>query len=45
MGCLTAFRLASLVIVCVHCIKLEKKILDITELVEHRVFELYDVKK
>jgi hypothetical protein len=45
LGCLTLFLLASLVIVCVNCIKIEKNILEITAIVERRVLELYDVKK
>jgi hypothetical protein len=45
MGCLTALLLVSLVTLCVHCIKLEKSVLDITGMVERRVLELYDVKK
>ena len=45
LGCLTAFMLFSLILISVHCIKMEKSILDITEVVEHRVLEMYDVKK
>jgi hypothetical protein len=44
LGCLTLLLLASLIMLCVQCIKLEKSIFDITDLVERRVFELYDVK-
>jgi hypothetical protein len=45
LGCLTAFLLFSLILICVHCIKMEKSILDITEVVESRVLEMYEVKK
>jgi hypothetical protein len=44
-GCLTALLLISLIMVCVHCIKIEKSIVDITELVERKVLKMYEVKK
>jgi hypothetical protein len=45
LGCLAVFMLFSLIMISIHCIKMEKNILDITDLVERRVLELYDVKK
>jgi hypothetical protein len=45
LACLTACVLFFLVIVCVHCIKIEKNILEMTDLVEDKVLKMYDVKK
>ncbi len=44
LGGLTIFLLSALVLVCIHCIKIEKSVLDITAVVERRVLELYEVK-
>ena len=44
-GCLTILLLASLIMVIVHCIKIEKSILDCIEIVENRVLKMYEVKK
>jgi hypothetical protein len=45
LGCLTVMLLAALILVCIHCIKIEKNVLDITDIVERRVLQMYEVKK
>jgi hypothetical protein len=45
LGCLTALLVISLLMVCVQCIKIEKSVLDLTDIVEERVLKMYEVKK
>jgi hypothetical protein len=43
--CLTICILFFLIVACVHCIKIEKNILDITDLVEEKVLKMYEIKQ
>jgi hypothetical protein len=45
LGGLTMLLISALVMTCVQCIKIEKSVLEITDLVEKRVLDMYEVKK
>jgi len=42
LGGLTVFVLSAFVLVCIHCMKIEKSVLDITAVVERRVTDMYE---